>query len=103
MNKQVKTLSTVEVLSTLDDGGALEEIREAITQVTKAVNERGGKGSVSLTLKFEKLGRKQLTISDAVKAVVPPVVKDPTMFFCTDEGALSRQNTDQLTMEDVSA
>lgn len=100
--KQVKTLSTVEVLATIDDGGALESVRDAITQVTKAVNERGGKGSVTLQLSFEKLGRKQLKVTDAVKFTVPQVVKDPTMFFCTDDGQLSRQNTDQLNLEEVS-
>lgn len=90
-----KTLTVIEVLQKMDDGGALEDFRDALAEVTRAVEARGGNGSVSLTLKIEKIGRRQLKVVDEVKFTVPKIVKEPTVFFATDDGQLSRQDTNQ--------
>lgn len=99
---QIKTLSTIEVLQTMDDGGALEELREALLTVAKAVNERGGKGAVTLRLNFEKRGKNQLEITDQVSFTVPKVAKDPKTFFATQDGQLTRQDVNQMSFDDIT-
>lgn len=99
--QEVKALTVIEVLQKMDDGGALEDFRDALTEVTKAVEARGGSGSVSLTLKIAKIGRRQLQVVDEVKHTVPKIVKEPTVFFATEEGQLSRQDTNQLMLPPV--
>lgn len=98
MAKQAKTLSVLEVIQTVNDGGALEDMKDAIRRVSTTVEERGGQGSVSLTLKFSKLGRHQLKIVDEVKVTEPKKVNDATVFFSTNEGDLTRSNPEQLEL-----
>ena len=88
-------MSTVEVLQTIDDGGALEELKDAIEDVTRAVKSRGGTGKVTLELTFTKEGRSQVGVTDKIKVAKPAVKKDKTIFFTTTEGQLSRDDTRQ--------
>lgn len=98
MATKAKTLSVLEVIQTVNDGGALEDMKDAIRRVSTTVEERGGQGSVSLTLKFSKLGRHQLKIVDEVKITEPKKVNDATVFFSTNEGDLTRSNPEQLEL-----
>ena len=94
--RKVKKLSTVEVIQTLNDGGALEELRDGISKVAKAVKDRGGNGSVTLTLKFSRSeSGNALRVVDAVKVTEPAMKKDPTTFFALDNGELTRDNPSQ--------
>lgn len=101
MERKVRTLSTVEFLQTVDSGGCLEDLKEAINEAAQAVNDRGGAGKVTLELNFKKLGRRQLTVTDKVKVTIPPKKKDETVVFVGDHG-LTRENPDQLRIEEVS-
>lgn len=102
MAKQAKTLSVVEVLQTVNDGGALEDLMIAIRRVSTSVEERGGAGEVTLKLKFAKLGRHQLKIVDEVAFKEPKKVNDATVFFATTDGDLTRTNPDQFELAEVS-
>jgi hypothetical protein len=94
--RKIKKLSTVEVIQTINDGGALEDLRTAIAEVSIAVVGRGGKGKVVLTLDFEKKkSSRGLTIIDTIKTAVPPIPKDPTTFFALESGELTRDNPEQ--------
>lgn len=99
---QVKTLSIAEVLMNLNNGGTVEEIQSAIREVTKAVVDTGNKGQVTIVLDIARNGNSenQLIVKDTIKKTLPKAPKPATLFFATDEGHLSRQNPNQMTMED---
>ena len=101
--KTVQTLSTIEVLQNIDDGGTLEELRDAISQVSKAVDARNGTGKVTLELTFSREGRAQLSVTDKVKVTLPPIKKDKTIFFSTPDGQLSRNDTRQGELEIIGS
>ncbi len=99
---QIKTLSTVEVLATIDGGGTLEELREAIQKVSIAVGQsknKNAKGKITLELTFARLGESQVAVNDKVKVALPPICKDDTLFFTTQDGGLSRNDTRQGSFE----
>ncbi len=91
-------LTIVEVLHNVDDGGALEELREGIADVTRAVLATGKAGTVSLTLTIDKLGACQVAIKDKIAIKPPQATKDATIFFADDDGDLSRRDPRQLQL-----
>lgn len=97
--KQNRALNIVEILEKVNDGGALEDVRDLLRKCCRLVDERGGQGSVTLTLSVKKMGRGQLTITDAVKLSEPKKVNDPSIFFiASPDGDLSRNNPDQFPL-----
>ena len=104
MSKQLKILSVVEVLEKIDDGGTLEELKTTLHDVVKQVRERGGKGSVTLKLIVEKKGRNRLDITDTIACSIPRRPSEPSTFFATDDGRLTRDNPEQYRLiEDPDA
>lgn len=100
---EVKELSFHEVIQTLDGGGTVEEIRDHLRKVTQAVHLNGGAGSVTIKLNVKRSGKKnerQLSVADSVTSTLPKVLKDDTIFFATDDGGLTRNNPDQLSLID---
>lgn len=94
--RKIKRLSTIEVLQTLNDGGTIDDLNDAIREVSRAVNERGGSGTVTLKLKIsKKKSRNAIEIFDAVSKTVPAPVKDATTFFTLEDGRLTRDNPEQ--------
>lgn len=92
-------LSIVEVLQTMDDGGALGDLRERLSDVTRAVLGTNKPGSVTLTLKVEPMkNRVQVAITDSITAKVPTRDKDMKIFFTTEDGNLTRRDPSQLSL-----
>lgn len=103
MQKQVSKLSIVEVLQKIDDGGALEDLRDAIEQVTNAVVAagKGAKGAVALTLVIERVNSKEVRVTDGIQTKEPKIVKEPSTFFVHPEGGLTRENPNQMALMNV--
>lgn len=95
MTKSIKKLTLVEVLQTVNDGGCLEELGRELRSVVAAVDSTGKPGSVTLKLTVKKRGRIQIDVVEQVSSVVPKPAVDPSMFFVTEDGSLSRQNPEQ--------
>lgn len=95
-------LSIVEVLEKIDDGGALEDLRDAIEKVTSAVTAagKGAKGAVTLNLVIERVNSKEIRVTDALQTKEPRITKEPSTFFVHPEGGLTRQNPDQMPLMD---
>lgn len=96
-NMAQRRMSVIDVLEKLDDGGALEDLREAIAQVNHALAQAPtkSKGSVTLKINFSKISKSELHIVDEVTSKVPKKIKDPNVFYATPDGGLSRDNPDQ--------
>lgn len=97
------SLTTVEVLMNLDQGGTMEELRDAIAIVTQKVDATGKAGKVSLELSFKKLGSGQVVVKDLIKTTEPIADKDSTMFFLTPEGGLSRKDPSQGVLRGINS
>lgn len=98
-----KPLSVVEVIQTLDNGGTVEELKEAFAKVSQAVIDTGNAGMVTLEIEFKKNGKKSkaLSVIDKIKVKMPKIEKDPTTFYATEEG-LTRRNPDQGMLAGVA-
>lgn len=93
--QEVPALSVAEVLLNLNGGGTLEEIQHAIHTVTKAVQETGNNGSITIKLSVARNGdgsSGQIAIKDQVSVSMPKVAKPVSLFFVKDDGGLTRQN-----------
>ena len=99
-------LTVIEFLQTIDDGGALEEFRAALSEVSQQVMDKGGKGSVSLKITLEKAkgNSRRVLVTDAVSYTVPKRQTSPSTFFVAYHGGqLSRRDPDQTSFMDMEA
>jgi len=92
-----RKMSIVDILNKVDDGGALEDLKDALAEVTKALYSSGikSKGTVTLTLEITRVGANQIIVVDKVKATKPSIKKDGSIFFADRDGGISRDNPDQ--------
>lgn len=91
--------SVIEVLRSLNGGEALEDLRNAIDQVSTSVIERGGQGKVTLELSVSKNGDRGVLVVDTVKTTLPKKKSAQTSFFVARDGGLSRKDPDQFEMK----
>lgn len=83
-------------------GRTHDELTEALAEVVTAVKETGKKGSVTLTIAiapFDKGMGAALTVTDAVKKVVPQHDRRKTIFYADDSGNLTKEDPMQPTFE----
>lgn len=87
----------------LDAGSVVEDIQAKIRNVAKAALDTGNVGSVTIKLTFARNGNShnQLKVKDQVTAQLPKVARPDSLFFATDDGALTRQNPDQPSFGDL--
>lgn len=95
-----KTLSISEFLLSHRDGGAVEDLADKVREVTNAVRATGKAGAVTLKIKI-KPNKSTVFISDDITATVPKAAPEETLFFVTDEGALSRRDPYQPAMAEL--
>lgn len=100
MKPELNKLSVIEVLERMDDGGALEDLRDAIDEVTRAVTDagKGAKGQVTLTLAIERVNGHEVRVTDGIATKTPKITKEPSTFFVHPEGGLTRNNPKQLAL-----
>lgn len=97
-----KALSFGEILETHRRGDVLTAADEALSEVVTAVEERGGKGSVTvkLTLQLDKGG--VVKIVPTVEAKKPAKPISDGFYYPQGEGRLGRFDPRQTDIEDPS-
>lgn len=91
----------VAFLNDVRHGALVDELREAMAEVVKAVQETEKSGSVTLNLKIglaEAGGA--VVVADDVKSKVPQHTKENSLFFPDSKGDLSRVNPRQMSFKD---
>lgn len=98
----IKPLSTAEILMALNNGGAVGEIREALREGSRAVQQHGGKALVTLQFAITKNGDRGVQIVDSVTKRLPRTESALTFFFTDDDGSLFREDPSQMKFDEVS-
>lgn len=88
-------------MTKLDDGGALEELKLAMRDVTDACLQHDGKGSVTLKLSIEPISKSQVKITDKVSFTRPSKKKLGNVFYADDQRRLSRDDPGQSTFDEL--
>lgn len=91
-----REMTLPEILATLDGGGTIREMREALEEVVNDCLATGNAGSVTLKLDVKRTTAGQVMIHDSVKAALPKRKKDGNIFFRHPEGGLTRTNPEQF-------
>lgn len=98
-----KTLTISEVLMSLNDGGAMEDLASELRSCVAAVTGTGKNGKVQLTINVKPNGRDAVTVTDEIKVTLPKADPTATMFYVTEEAGLSRRDPRQPSLEGVDA
>ena len=90
------------IIGSLERGDVTASLNEEITKVLKALQEAAGpkskaRGCVSLSLKFEVQGQ-SCSIEADISSKVPKAQRSSSLFFVTQDGALSTEHPTQLAM-----
>lgn len=85
-----------------------EELTEEMADVVKAVRETGKAGTITLTLKVQKLNARDenaVQITPSVKSKKPELAPYTTVMFSTGDGDLLRDDPNQrkLDLQEVPA
>ena len=91
----------METLRELRGGRTLEDLAENVAEIVKAVRATGKSGELTLKLKFKPPkagGASYLMVEDSIAAKVPKLDHGDTVFFHTNDGALTRQDPSQMEL-----
>lgn len=81
----------------------MEQLQSEIRDVTAAVRDAGGTGTVTLKLSIKKNGDIGVLVSDSITSTKPKVKSADSMFFVTDDNNLTRKNPDQFNLMEVNS
>ena len=83
------------------NGRTLDELSDALADVSAAVRETGKKGTLTLTITISpvKNGGGALVVADQVKALAPKPDRRTSVFYADDHGNLTREDPRQPTFE----
>lgn len=100
MAQQQQDPNFVRVLRETGKGTAAEDADAALREVTRAVQNTGKAGSVTVTVKITppKNGETFVMVTGEVSAKVPRIEPKPSIYFPTPDGDLSRHDPDQLDL-----
>lgn len=84
-----------KVLGALRDGGAERDYTRELERVTRAVQETGKPGLLTIQVKVEPKGGERVRISDKLVAKCPELPADAATFYITGDGGLSRSAPNQ--------
>lgn len=90
----------IETLENLDDGKVLIKITKEMAAVIKAVAATKKKGDVTLKLKVSYASG-HISVAPEIKATVPKEGNEATLFYATEDGALTKDNPAQPTLRNV--
>lgn len=77
------------------------EVTEAVQEVIEAVTLTGGKGEVSIKLKFERFSNSTggaVKLRDEIATKLPRQPADPAVFFVTEQFTLTTEDPNQPDM-----
>ena len=89
----------VRLLRVQNDGRTIDELDESIKEVVRAACATNKKGKVSLTLDIDpSADGEQVTITATVDSKVPKPVTPARIYFASEEGTVSREHPNQLSL-----
>ncbi len=80
-------------------GGCLDELGQALRNVTDAALLTGNPGVITLKLLIKPTNSGAIELYDDVKVTMPKAEKVGSLFFSTADGQLVRNNPNQLEMK----
>ena len=89
-----------DILDELRAGNCKAELTERLNEVTRACQETGKSGSITLTLKVSPQGA-QFIVADDIKTKVPEHAVQPTIMFADSNANLMRRDPRQMSLDDV--
>lgn len=90
-----------EILTKIRGGYALSKLNEQFAKVIEGVRESGKPGEITLTIKVtqDKDDAGIIKLKPVIKSKIPERELNEGIFFCDDDGTLSREDPKQLQME----
>jgi len=104
MTKEVENMQPRSGIATLADlrkGGFVDDLSDAIAEVTTAViaHKKAGTITIKLAIKPCESAENALFIQDDIKASPPREVKPVTLMFSDEEGSLTREDPQQPNLD----
>ena len=95
-------LKTIEIIQRAQDGGAIEEMSDAIREANARLTQagKGKKAKITLEIVFENSGGNVRSVSTRVKKALPEVPKPLTLLYSGDDGRMHDSNPDQMLLKE---
>lgn len=90
-----------DTLESLDDGKVLQQITGDMADAVRAARKTKKKAKLVLTLTMTPEGG-MVRVAAECKTTIPKEPREMTLFYATDEGALTKDDPKQLTLKDVT-
>lgn len=95
-------LSITEFLMSVREGGAVEDLREKLQQLTQAVQSTGKPGRLTLAIDIKPNGYDAVFVKDDVAVKLPKPDTRESVFFVTKDCQLSRRDPNQPSFEELN-
>lgn len=79
-------------------GGCLQDVGQAIRNITDLAQTTGKPGGFTLKFVFDPTRSGAVEVADDLKIVLPKSEKETSLFFVGENGVLQRNNPNQLEM-----
>lgn len=93
-------LNFIGLLQSHRRGELVREADDLLAEMITAINDFGGKGEITLKLSVKRNEAEQLEITPALSMKKPRKALSVGIFYCSDEGKLSRRDPRQDDMFD---
>lgn len=90
--------SFVSTIQEIREGGAVDELTDALANLVAAVRATGRKGKLTFTLTVKLAGKGDsnvLMLEDETKIAPPAIERGTSVFFATDDNVLQRNDPRQ--------
>jgi hypothetical protein len=88
-----------DTLTALRRGELVDELAEALNELTTACADTGKVGTLTVSIKLKPGSAGQIEVTDEVKLKMPTPNKSSTLMFATPEGNLQRDDPRQMSIE----
>jgi hypothetical protein len=89
------------ILLNLEKGKVANELENSLEEIVRAIEERGGKGKLTLELNLKQSGgnNKIMEVSAIVKKALPDRTRVSSIFFVNQDHQLQRENPEQMNFK----
>jgi|SRR3972149_1099267 len=96
-----KVRPAFDTLRELRDGAVLDEFAVKLNEVTKAVQDTGKKGSITLTIDVRRMTSETIAVivTDTIKVKVPERDRSGSIMFVTEDNNLQAEHPKQRKLD----
>ena len=87
-----------DVLAQLSSGQVVDDLNASLAEVTKAVEQSGKAGALTIKLTIAPNGDRMVTFETTITAKTPKATLGKTVFYTDDEGGVHRRDPRQHEM-----